>query len=37
MSFTPVASSPAKMSKILAEESARWRGVIDAVGIKEQR
>jgi tripartite-type tricarboxylate transporter receptor subunit TctC len=30
MSFTPVASSPAKMSKILAEESARWRGVISA-------
>ena len=36
MSFTPVASSPAKMSEFLAEESARWRGIVDAVGIKAE-
>jgi tripartite-type tricarboxylate transporter receptor subunit TctC len=36
MSFTPVATSPAKMSTFLAQESARWRTVIDAVGIKPQ-
>jgi tripartite-type tricarboxylate transporter receptor subunit TctC len=36
MSFTPVGSSPAKMGKFLAEESARWRAVIAAVGIKPE-
>jgi tripartite-type tricarboxylate transporter receptor subunit TctC len=36
MSFTPVGSSPAKMAKFLAEESARWRAVIAAVGMKPE-
>jgi len=36
MSFTPVGNSPAVMAMFLAEESARWRGVIAAVGIKPE-
>lgn len=36
MSFTPVGSSPVEMAKFLAEESARWRAVIVAVGIKSE-
>jgi tripartite-type tricarboxylate transporter receptor subunit TctC len=36
MSFTPVGNSPAVMATFLAEESARWRGVIAAVGIKPE-
>lgn len=36
MSFMPVGSSPAEMAKFLAEESARWRTVIAAVGIKAE-
>jgi len=36
MSFTPVGNSPAKMAKLLAEESARWRAVIATVGLKPE-
>jgi tripartite-type tricarboxylate transporter receptor subunit TctC len=36
MSFTPVGNSPAEMAKFLGEESARWRSVITAVGIKPE-
>ena len=36
MSFMPVGNSPAEMAKFLAQESARWRAVIAAVGIKPE-
>jgi tripartite-type tricarboxylate transporter receptor subunit TctC len=36
MSFTPVGSSPTETAKFLAQESARWRAVIAAVGIKPE-
>jgi tripartite-type tricarboxylate transporter receptor subunit TctC len=36
MSFTPVGSSPIRTANFLAEESARWRAVIAAVGIKPE-
>ena len=36
MSFTPVGNSPAEMEKFLGDESARWRSVITAVGIKPE-
>ena len=36
MSFMPVGNSPTEMGKFLAQESARWRAVIAAVGIKPE-
>jgi len=36
MSFTPVGNSPADMAKFLTQESARWRAVVAAVGIKPE-
>ena len=36
LSFAPVGNSPAEMAEFLVQESARWRTVIAAVGIKPE-
>jgi tripartite-type tricarboxylate transporter receptor subunit TctC len=36
MSFAPVGDSPTNTARFLAEESARWRAVVAAVGTKPE-
>lgn len=36
MSLAPVGNSPAEMARFLAEESARWRAVTTAIGLKPE-
>lgn len=36
MSFEPVGNSPMEMSEFLADESSRWRAVVQASGVRPQ-